>query len=121
MAAGRRAVKTLSLFVSVVALWLVAAVPASAHFRDTWYWSPQRAESKLVTSSRAPAAFNASYVSDVDCEPIGVWIWSSSSPRMKLYKHFDCGFNVNYDDGSYRSVERIVHVISAQDFVMSTP
>lgn len=65
-------------------------------------------------------AFNASEVTDIDCLPIGPWIWSDARPRVKLYKHFDCGFTVNWDDGSYRSVERILHVISGQDFVMST-
>jgi hypothetical protein len=100
----------------------LAVVPtASAHGGDTWYWSASRAGTKLATSSRGPSAFSASYLSDVDCLPIGISIWSSGYPRQKLYKHFDCSFNVNFDDGTYRTVERIVHVISAQDFVMSTP
>lgn len=96
--------------------------PAAAHWRDTWYWSPERAALKLRTSTRGPAAFRASYLSDVDCVPIGKWIMSTSSgPKAKVYKHFDCGFTVNYPDGTYRTVERILHVISAQDFVLSTP
>lgn len=108
---------------AVLAVTLALAPAASAHPRDTWYWSPQRAELKLQTSSRAPAAFRASYISEVDCLPIGIWIYSTSggTPRVKVYKHFDCGFTVNYDDGSYKTVERILHVISGQDFLLTTP
>jgi len=99
---------------------LALAPSAAAHPRDTWYWSPERAASKLTTSSRGPVAFNASYLSQVDCQPIGISIWSSNKPRIKLYKHFDCGFTVNYTNGSYKTVERILHVITAQDFVLTT-
>jgi hypothetical protein len=105
-------------FVLILAAIVVPA--ADGHWGDTWYWSPQRAESKLLTSTRPLVAFNASSLGNVDCVPTGVWIWSSSTPKAKLYKHFDCGFTVYYNDGTYQTVERIVHVISAQDFVMST-
>lgn len=116
----RTILRSLLLLALLAALAAASVPPASSHPRSLWYWSAVRAEHKVLTSSRGPVAFNASYLSDVDCIPIGVWIWSDSRPRQKLYKHFDCGFTVNWDDGGYQTVERIVHVLSAQDFVFST-
>lgn len=60
-------------------------------------------------------------MSDVDCTPIGVSIPSTDHPRTKLYKHFDCSFNITYADFSYETFERILHVTGAQSFVFSTP
>jgi|SRR5579862_1537482 len=109
----------------LIALALIASVVAAASARaasgSSWYWSTSRAEFKIEQSTGIRAEFRADYIVNVDCVPLGAWIWSSSgSPREQLYRRFDCSFNV-LNLASERTVERILIVMGAQTFQMQTP
>jgi hypothetical protein len=118
--AARRSAANLKRVALVVVAAAVIAPNAAAHARDRWYWNAELAMETLTTSSRVPDAFNAVSVSDVGCQSIGIWIRGKDRAHRKLYKHFECHFRVNFEDGSSKRVERILHVISARDFVLST-
>jgi hypothetical protein len=91
----------------------------------TWYWAPGRAENKLLNTGQAETALNAVDVWEADCVGRGLrrnidWIWSDSSPRMKLYRHFECFVSwTDYDDQSWE-METVLHVRGSQRFSLSS-
>ena len=103
-----------------VALLMAMTLAGTARASSPWYWSVERANFKIEQSTGIRAQFHADFVLNVDCVPLGVWIWSNGSPREQLYRRFDCSFNV-LNLGSERTVERILIVTGAQTFRMQTP
>lgn len=109
-------VKFIALLIVACALALPAT--ASAHGWDAWYWSPSRANYRLLTDTRTPSLFRVHYdiVTAADCYGIG--------PRLRgMYKHFDCEFTLGQNPGSFGTYEdtfeRILHVTGARTFVLS--